>query len=131
MKTTWGEITVRDAHVHFFSHDFFSGLAAQKGAADANVIEALGWDAPDPDPAKFAARWIAELDRHHVASAAVIASIPGDEDSVAAAVRAFPGRLHGYFMVDPTSDGAASGSMPRSVADSRAFACFPRCIATP
>jgi predicted TIM-barrel fold metal-dependent hydrolase len=108
VKTTWGDLTVRDAHVHFFSHRFFAGLAAQKGSDEHKVVEALGWEAPDPDPARLAARWVAELDRHGVASAALIASLPGDESSVAAAVTAFPDRLHGYFMVDPTSDGAAA-----------------------
>ena len=39
--------------------------------------------------------------------AALIASVPGDEASVAAAVRAFPERFYGYFMVDPTAAGAA------------------------
>jgi predicted TIM-barrel fold metal-dependent hydrolase len=108
VKTTWGELTVRDAHIHFFSHRFFAGLAALKGTDEHKVVEALGWEAPDPDPARLAARWVAELDRHGVASAAAIASLPGDESSVAAAVAAFPGRLHGYFMVDPTAEGAAS-----------------------
>ena len=30
MLTHWGELPVNDAHIHFFSHDFFSALAAQK-----------------------------------------------------------------------------------------------------
>lgn len=106
METQWGETVVRDAHVHFFSHRFFSSIAQQKGTPEENVPAELGWEAPDPDPARFASRWIAELDRHHVSSAAIIASIPGDEVSVAAAVAAFPGRLHGYFIADPTADDA-------------------------
>jgi predicted TIM-barrel fold metal-dependent hydrolase len=59
------------------------------------------------DPARLGGRWVAELDRHGVASAVMIASQPADEDSVAAAVAAFPQRLHGYFMLDPTTEGAA------------------------
>ena len=43
----------------------------------------------------------AELDRHGVASAALMASIPGDEASAAEAVHAQPGRFHGYFMFNP------------------------------
>ena len=44
----------------------------------------LGWDAPGT-PDALADRWVAELDRHQVARAALIASVPGDEESVAAA----------------------------------------------
>src|SRR5688572_2952983 len=108
MHTQWGEIPVRDAHVHFFSHRFFSAVGALKETSDTNVASLLGWEAPDPDAARLASRWAAELDKHQVASAVLIASIPGDDASVAAAVAAFPGRFHGYFMVDPTAADAAS-----------------------
>jgi predicted TIM-barrel fold metal-dependent hydrolase len=107
MQTQWGEIPVRDAHVHFFSHRFFSAVAPPKETAENNVSALLGWEAPDPDPARLAGRWVAEFDRQQVASAALIASVPGDEASVAAAVAAYPTRFHGYFMVDPTSADAA------------------------
>jgi predicted TIM-barrel fold metal-dependent hydrolase len=105
MQTQWGDVVVRDAHVHFLSHRFFSSLATQKGTPDENVAATLGWEAPVPDAAQFAVRWVSELDRHNVASAAIIASVPGDDTSVSAAVTAFPTRLHGYFMVDPTANG--------------------------
>jgi predicted TIM-barrel fold metal-dependent hydrolase len=108
VKTTWGDLTVRDAHVHFFSHRFFAALATQKGQSHQSIIDALGWEPPDADPVKFARHWIAELDRNGVASAALIGSIPGDEESVAAAVAAFPGRLYGYFMVDPVAEGSSA-----------------------
>ena len=108
MQTQWGDIQVRDAHVHFFSHKFFSTLSTLKGTPDLDVPHALGWEAPDADPVKFAARWVAELDRHHVSSAAIIASVPGDEDSVAAAVSAYPSRFHGYFLLDPTAPEATT-----------------------
>jgi predicted TIM-barrel fold metal-dependent hydrolase len=108
MRTQWGEIPVRDAHVHFFSHRFLSAVAALKETSDNNVAALLGWEAPDPDPARFASRWIAELDKYQLASAVLIASIPGDDASVAAAVAAYPGRFHGYFMADPTAADASS-----------------------
>lgn len=102
MQTHWGEIAVSDAHVHFFSQGFFELLARQKpGLSVETMGAALGWEMPPADPAALAARWVAELDRHGVATAAIIASLPGDEASVAAAVNAFPSRLHGYFMVNP------------------------------
>ena len=108
MQTQWGEIAVRDAHVHFFSHKFFATLGAMKGTPELDVPHALGWEAPDTDPVKFAERWASELDLHQVASAALIATVPGDDDSVASAVRAFPNRFHGFFLLDPTAANAAA-----------------------
>jgi hypothetical protein len=111
MRTPWGELAVSDAHVHFFSHRFFAMLAAQRpGPAGEQTVEAagavLGWEMPPPEPELLARRWVQELERHGVARAALIASLPGDEDSVAAAVAAFPERFYGYFMVDPCSPDA-------------------------
>ena len=104
MLTAWGEIPVEDAHIHFFSHRFFSLLAAQKpGLALDEIREQLGWDMPPEDPAALARRWVSELDRHGVDRAALIASLPGDEASVAAAMQAFPGRFFGYFFLNPTA----------------------------
>jgi predicted TIM-barrel fold metal-dependent hydrolase len=100
---------LNDAHCHFFSTRFFETLAKQKGLADGNAAAAvtaqLEWDAPGT-PDVLADRWIAELDKHHVGRAALIASVPGDEESVAIAVARHPARFVGYFMIDPTADGA-------------------------
>jgi uncharacterized protein len=108
MHTPWGDLPVCDAHVHFFSDEFFGSLARQMGDPAANVPAILGWDPPDPDPARFAARWIAELDRNEIERAAIIASVPGDEGSVAAAITAYPDRFFGYFLCDPTAADAAA-----------------------
>jgi uncharacterized protein len=111
LRSHWGEITVCDAHVHFFSHRFFSVLAGQKKLAGPDpVAEAgriLGWEMPPAEPRELAVRWAAELDRHGVSRACLIASIPGDERSVAAAVDAFPGRFFGFFFFDPTEPDPA------------------------
>lgn len=107
MQSPWGEISVSDAHVHFFSHNFFAALAAQRQPASAESIGAtLGWQVPARQPEALALKWVQELDRWGVRRAALIASIPGDEASVAAAVRAHPDRFYGYFMVDPTAPDA-------------------------
>ena len=98
---------VVDAHVHFFSHKFFSTLVSQKpGLTLDAAMEQLDWEMPDPDPEKFAARWLAELDQQSVEAAAIIASLPGDESSVAAAAQANPDRLFAYAMVNPKSPQA-------------------------
>lgn len=94
-----------DAHVHFFSPTFFGTLAAQRQVATADALRRLGWDDPG-SPEALADRWVADMDAQGVARAAIIASVPGDEDSVAAAVARHPSRLVGYFMLDPTKADA-------------------------
>jgi predicted TIM-barrel fold metal-dependent hydrolase len=110
MQSPWGDIEVCDAHVHFFSHGFFSALAKQVSArsgGDPATVESiaatLGWQAPPREPEALASVWTEELDRKGIQRAALIASVPGDEASVAAAVRSYPDRFYGYFMVDPTA----------------------------
>ena len=63
-------------------------------------------EVPSPDAAGLASRWIAELDRHGVRRAALIASVPADEHSVSAAVSAYPDRFFGYLMIDPLQPDA-------------------------
>ncbi len=107
MQTAWGELEVNDAHIHFFSRNFFSLLARQKpGLTLESIGEKLGWEMPPADPVELARRWIGEFDRHGVSRGVLIASLPGDEDSVAEAVRAFPDRFWGYFFCNPVgADG--------------------------
>ena len=101
---------VNDSHCHFFSSRFLEiltqglpDLPADRRAAAA--AERLGWADP-ASPEELADRWAAELDRHHVARAALIASIPGDEDSVAVAVARHPRRFVGFFMLNPLAPDA-------------------------
>ena len=95
-----------DAHIHFFSARFFAALARQRQAsnrtASADLWRELGWDDPRSDDA-LADRWVQELDRHGVDRAALIASVPGDEVSVAAAVARHPSRFVGFFMLDASA----------------------------
>jgi hypothetical protein len=114
-KTTpFGDIEVLDAHTHFFSHHFFATLLAQSTslsqAADpfARAAELTGWTMPPADPAEFAATWKDEFDRQQIAAAMMMASVPNDEDSIAAAVTKFPQRIIGGFMLDPTKPDAAA-----------------------
>ena len=106
METPWGDLAVADAHVHFFSHRFFSALADQKKAPLDSIQASLGWQLPAEDPEQLANTWIQELDRHGVEKAALIASVPGDHNSVMAAVQRFPQRFYGYAMVNPTEPNA-------------------------
>ena len=94
---------LNDAHCHFFSTPFFNALGG-----DA-AISALAWDPPVTADA-LADRWVAELDRAGVSRAALIASVPGDEASVGAAVRRHRSRFVGLFMLDPTKPDAAKAA---------------------
>jgi uncharacterized protein len=123
-------VQVCDVHCHFFSSRFLEILAKDRrdiapGDHAAVVSTLLGWDPPGP-PDALADRWIAELDRHQVARAAVIASIPGDEESVAAAIARHPSRLVGFFMLNPAAADAAE-RLSRAIGDwkLRGICLFP------
>lgn len=102
---------MNDSHCHFFSEQFFATLGRQRPLGSeqsaADVVAALGWDAPGA-PEDLADRWVAELDGAGVARAALMASVPGDEHSVARAVTRHSSRIVGFFMLDPTAADAAS-----------------------
>src|SRR6202167_3855397 len=110
MQTPWGDFLVCDAHVHFFSPAFFARLAGEssQGAVGPIDVDELGrrleWRIP-ASCEDLAAAWKRNLDEYSVAKAALIASVPGDEDSVAAAVRLHPDRFWGFFMVNPIASG--------------------------
>ena len=102
---------INDVHCHFFSPRFFEALARDAtppgfGATPAAAMcGQLGWE-PPISVAALAERWVAELDRQHVARAALIASVPGDEASVGEAVAHAPDRFVGFFMLNPLAEDA-------------------------
>lgn len=119
-----------DAHCHFFSKRFLELLTAVRpDLAEANrsgeVLHRLGWDDPGTVD-ELADRWVAELDRRQVARAAIIASIPGDEESVASAVRRHRSRLVGFFMFNPAA-GDTPVRLGRALGDRamRGICLFP------
>jgi uncharacterized protein len=105
IQTPWGQLTVSDAHVHFFSHHFFAALAAQKDTPVEALAPLLDWQLPPESPALLAERWVRELDSHGVQCAVLIASVPGDSESVLIAVRDHPQRFFGYMMMNPLAEG--------------------------
>lgn len=98
---------INDAHCHFFSTGFFTALARQRGGHDdaASLCRELQWEDPG-SPEALADRWVRELDARDVRRAALIASVAGDETSVAAAVARHPSRVVGFFMLDPSAPDA-------------------------
>jgi hypothetical protein len=112
---------IHDAHCHFLSTRFYEALGREKygpqnGRSAAAIAGELGWDAPGA-PEALADQWVAELDRHHVSRAALIGSVPGDEESVAAAIVRHPRRFVGFFALN----AAASDAPERA---KRAFSDF-------
>jgi uncharacterized protein len=108
-----------DSHIHFFSPAFFAGLGTDRAA-----ITNLGWEFPESTEA-LGARWVAELDKHHVDKAALIASLPGDADSVAKAVAMNADRFVGFFMLDPTREDAIAYAQRALDEGLRAICLFP------
>jgi predicted TIM-barrel fold metal-dependent hydrolase len=118
---------LNDTHCHFFSTRFFSALASQRGSGESadDICQALQWNAPGTADA-LAQRWVSELDAHHVSRSALIASIPGDEESVSAAVRRHPSRFVGFFMLDPAApDAVARTQRALTELGLRAVCLFP------
>jgi hypothetical protein len=115
---------LNDAHCHFFSSRFLELLAPDRGGAEV-VATTLEWDPPGT-ATELGDRWIAELDRHTVQRAALIASIPGDAASVAEAVAHHPDRLVGFFMHNP-AQASADTMLQRALQDlnMRGICLFP------
>ena len=118
---------LNDAHCHFFSTAFFTALARQRGATTSaqDLYQELHWDDPGT-PETLADRWARELDANDVGRAALIASVPGDEASVATAIARHPSRLVGFFMLDPSAIDAVERTR-RALSEQglRALCLFP------
>lgn len=131
MRTELGEMRVIDAHAHFFSYPFFMQFveALRQGLPRDDpyrgLAERLGWELPTPDHTALGRRWIQEMDKHGLDRMVLIASLPGDEDSILAAVRAFPQRIIGYFMLDPTRADAAERTKKALADGLRGVCLFP------
>lgn len=110
MQTPWGNCTVADAHIHFFSRRFLEALSTQCGKEPRDVASTVGWDFPG-NAEELALRWNGELDQYGVTQAALIASVPGDEPSVIAAQAAAPGRFFSYAMMNPLAQDTVNPSL--------------------
>jgi predicted TIM-barrel fold metal-dependent hydrolase len=112
---------INDAHCHFFSQTFFQALAKDT----SRVYRELQWDDPG-EPDALADRWVREMDANGVHRAALIASVPGDAASVAAAVARHPARIVGFFMVDPSAADAPARTRRALTEERLTTAClFP------
>lgn len=131
MRTELGDMRVIDAHAHFFSRPFFmqfvEALGDELPSDDPyrGLGARLGWELPIADHAALGARWVQEMDRHGLDRMVLIASLPGDEDSVLAAARAHPQRIIGYFMLDPTRPDAGERAGRALAGGLRGICLFP------
>lgn len=119
-----------DAHCHFFSSRFLEILTKDRPDFPdtdraAAVAAKVGWDPPGTAEA-LADRWRDELTRNSVNRCVLIASIPGDEESVATAIARHPSAFVGAFMFNPAAPDAAA-RLTRTLADPnmRMVALFP------
>lgn len=115
---------LNDIHCHFFSSRFLELLSPDSGGAE-EISFRLQWDPPGT-ATELGDRWIAELDRHGIGRAALIASIPGDAVSVAEAVAHHPHRFVGFFMHNPLGlDSEAALDRAFGELHMRAVCLFP------
>lgn len=118
-----GLFKIFDAHVHFYSNSFFRFLVKQKpNRADINTelknVAMKGHiEIPGEDPVQLAKRWIDIIDKWKIERLVLIGSMPGDEDSVAKAVKAHPTRFTGFFTVDPNSNLLMENAQKRLTED--------------
>jgi uncharacterized protein len=112
IDTPWGTLRLIDAHTHFFSHRFFqtfARLARQNLPAEApltGVAQRLGVEIPPDDATHLGQRWVGEMDKYGIDRLVMFTSVPGDHGAVATAGQAFPERIIGYIMLDPTQSDA-------------------------
>jgi predicted TIM-barrel fold metal-dependent hydrolase len=131
MKTELGETRVIDAHAHFFSQPFFmqfvDPLRKELSSDDPyrGLGERLGWELPTPDHAALGKRWVQEMDKHDLDRMVLMASLPGDEDSILTAMHAYPHRIIGYFMLDPTRPGVGERMRKALAGGLRGVCLFP------
>jgi predicted TIM-barrel fold metal-dependent hydrolase len=122
-------MVLHDAHCHFFSAAFLQALGRERQpdrppTADQVAAE-LCWEPPGTAEA-LADRWIVELDRNNVTRAALMASMPGDEESLAAAVAKYHQRIVGYFALNPTAaDGVERAHRAFGTLGLRCACLFP------
>lgn len=124
MQTPWGDLSVSDAHLHFFSPAFFQSLANQSGLELPQIRSLLKWHLPRSNQ-ELAGGWKQQLDSHGIAKAALIASVPGDEASVAEAVVLYPEHFYGYFMVNPLAPDAAERTVAALAGPMQGICLFP------
>jgi uncharacterized protein len=99
-----------DAHLHFFSWDYFQALSRAAARSDGKPEEILreaalraGIELPAEDPVDHLQRWLAQMDLHGVDRVVVIASAPEEAEAVRVACADADDRLIPFTMVNPVA----------------------------
>lgn len=102
------KLKIIDAHSHFFSYEWFQHFCNLAGphmpelTGPEALAKKLGWEPPSSVAEELGKRWVEEQDRYGIARQVLFASKLNDAEPLAVAVHAFPQRLIGYVMIDPT-----------------------------
>ncbi|MEN3039593.1 MAG: amidohydrolase family protein [Candidatus Kryptonium sp.] len=110
VKRMTEKFEIWDAHVHFFSFNFFKTLIKIKGEETrlgdefTALKERYGIEAPPVSPVQLARRWIEEMQKYGISKIVLLASIPEDTLSVSTAIVAFPDKFIGFFTLNPLSE---------------------------
>lgn len=125
------DLGIIDTHLHFFSRGVFAFFASQipdlAAASDPALAAAarLGIEPPPEAPESLAEKWVTELDRYHVRRAVLFGSAPGEQETVARAVRAYPDRFVAYQMLNPRAPNAPAALQQIVAKGLRGVLLFP------
>lgn len=131
ISTPWGNLRLIDAHTHFFSYQFFQTFAhlarhsLPVEAPLAAVAQRLGVEIPPEDAIHLGQRWVREMDKYGLERLVMFTSVLGDHPAVATAVQAFPERILGYIMLDPTQPTAVKTLRDAVVHGLKGITLFP------
>lgn len=109
-----GKFEIWDAHVHFFSFNFFKTLIRTKEKETplseefALLREKYNIEIPPVSPVQLARRWIDEMEKYGISKLVLFASIPEDIVSVSTAISAFPDKFVGFFTLNPLIENVDS-----------------------
>ncbi len=123
---------LHDAHLHFFSWDFFYSLGRAAAPSDDKPEEFLrqaalraGIELPPRDPVEHLQRWLAQMDLHGVDRAVVIASAPEEAGAVHEACADADDRLIPFTVVNPIAEGGGEFAAKAFQMGFRGILLFP------
>ncbi len=123
-----------DAHLHFFSWDFFYTLACAAAKPTGEKPEKLlqrialeaGFELPPRDPVEHLQRWLGQMDLHGVDKAVVLSSIPEEADAVHEVCADADDRLIPFTMLNPAApDGLEFAKRALGEMEFRGVLLFP------
>lgn len=123
-------IEVIDAHTHFFSYHwlqhFYELTKEQFTDGVRGLAKKLNWELPPQDPRELGKRWVQEQDKFGVKKQVLFASKLNDAELLTVAVQAYPERLIGYVMIDPSApEGRNQAHYSLNILSMKGILLFP------